>query len=85
MKIDKCEKLVCNLFNRKNYVVHIKPLQEALNLGLILQKVHKVIYFNQEAWLKLYIDVNTELRTKAKNDFEKVFFKLMNNSVFGKL
>ena len=84
MKINKCTKLVCNLYDKKNYVVHIRSLKQALNHGLILKKVHRVIQFNQEAWLKPYIDMNTELRKKAKNDFEKDFFKLMNNAVFGK-
>ena len=84
MKIDKCRKLVCNLYNKKKYVVHIRSLKQALNHGLILKKVHRVIEFNQEAWLKPYIDMNTELRKKAKNDFEKDFFQLMNNAVFGK-
>ena len=84
MKIDKCTKLVCNLHDKENYVVHIRALKQALNHGLILKKVHRVIQFNQEAWLKPYIDINTELRKKAKNDFEKDFFKLMNNAVFGK-
>ena len=83
MKIDKCNKLVCNL-NDKKTVVHIRSLKQALNHGLILKKVRKVIQFNQEAWLKPYIDMNTELRRQAKNDFEKHFFKLMNNSFFGK-
>ena len=84
MEIDKCKKLVCNLCNRKKYVVHIRSLKQALNHGLKLKRVHRIIEFNQEAWLKTYIDMNTELRKIAKNDFEKDFFKLMNNAVFGK-
>ena len=84
MKIDKIKKLVCNLHDKKNYVAHISVLKQALDHGLKLRKVHRVIEFNQKAWLKEYIDVNTELRKKASNDFEKDFFKLMNNAVFGK-
>ena len=84
IKIDKCKKLVCNLRNKKKYVVHIKSLKRALNHGLKLRKIHRIIEFNQEAWLAPYIDMNTELRKLAKNDFEKDLFKLMNNSVFGK-
>ena len=68
----------------KKYVVHIRALKETLNHGLILKKVRRVIRFNQEVWLKPYINMTTELRTDAKNDFEKDFFKLMNNAVFGK-
>ena len=59
-------------------------LKQALNHGLKLKKAYRVIQFNQKAWLKPYIDMNTKLRTEAKNDFENDFFKLMNNSVFGK-
>ena len=84
MKIDKRKKLVCNLRNKKKYVVHIRSLKQALNHGLKLKKVHRIIEFIQEAWLKNYIDMNNELRKIAKNDFEKDFFKLMNNAVFGK-
>ena len=84
MKIDKCKKLVCNLRNKKKDLVHIRSLKQALNCELKLEKVHRIIEFNQEAWLKPYIDMNTELRKIAKNDFEKDFFKLMNNAVFGK-
>ena len=84
MKIGKCKKLVCNLYDKKNYVVHIRSLKQALNYGLILKKVRREIQFNQEAWLKPYIDMNTELRKKAKNDFEKDFFNLTNNAAFGK-
>ena len=84
MKIDKFRKLVSNLYDKKGYVLHITSLKQELNHGLILKKVHRVIRFNQEAWLKPYIDMNTGLRKQANNDFEKDFFKLMNNSDFGK-
>ena len=84
MKIDKCKKLVCNLSNKKKYVVHIKSLKQALNHGLKLKKVHRIIEFNEEAWLKPYIDMNAEIRKLTKNDFEKYLFKLMNNAVLGK-
>ena len=84
MKTDKCKKLVCNIHDKKKYVVHIRSLKQALNYGLKLKKVHRIIEFNQESWLKPYIDMNTGLRKIAKNDFEKDFFKLMNNAVFGK-
>ena len=79
MKIDNCNKLGFNLYDKKDYVVHIRSLKQALNHGLILKKVHRVIQFNQKAWIKAYIDMNTELRKKAKNDFEKDFLKLMNS------
>ena len=66
MKIKKCNKLVCNLYDKNNYVVHIRALKKALNYKLILKKLHKVIQLNQRAWLKSYIDMNTKLRTKPK-------------------
>ena len=72
------------LNDKENYAVHILALKQALNHGLKLSKVHNVIEFRQNAWLKSYIDMNTELSKKAKNEFEKELFKLMNNSVFGK-
>ena len=84
MIINNTKKLVCNLNDKKNYIVHINVLKQALDHGLKLRTVHRVIEFEQEAWLKEYIDVNTELRKKATNDFEKDFFKLMNSAVFGK-
>ena len=84
MKIDKCKKLICNLHDKKKYVVHIKSLKQALNHELKLKRVHRIIEFNQKAWLKSYIDMNTELGKLAKDDFEKDFFKLVNNAVFGK-
>ena len=84
MRIDKCNKLACNFYDKKIYVVHIRSLKQALNHGLISKKLHRVIQFNQESWLKPYIGMNTELRKQAKYNFEKDFFKLMNNAVFGK-
>ena len=82
MEVDKCKKLICNLYDDHiEYVDHISSLKQSLNHGLILKKVHRVIKFNQRAWLKEYIDMNTEYRMNAKNDFEKDFFKLMNNAV----
>ena len=71
---------VCKI---KNYVIHIRSLKQALIHGLVLKKVHRVIQFNQEAWLKSYIDMNTKFRKEANNDFGKDFLKLMNNAVFG--
>ena len=71
MKIDKCKNLVCNLLNRNKYVIHIKSLKLALNHGLKFKKIHRIIEFNQKAWLKPYIDINNELRKVAGNDFEK--------------
>ena len=84
MTINKCTKLVCTVQDKENYVVHIRALEQALNHGLILKQAHEVIEFRQEAWLKPYIDINTEFRQEAKNQFEKDFFKLMINSMFGK-
>ena len=84
MKINKCTKLVCNTYSKDNYVIHVSALKQALNYELKLIKVYRIAQFDQEDWLKSYIDANTKLRMKAKNDFEKDFFKLMNNAVFGK-
>ena len=83
-KVNKVKKLICDIEDKKKYVFHKRALKQALNRGLRLKKVHRIIQFKQKALLKVYIDMNTELRKNAKNEFEKNFFKLMNNSVFGK-
>ena len=85
MKINKVEKLLPNHKDKKNYVIHIRVLDQVLRHGLVLERIHRAIEFNQMDWMKPYIDFNTKLRTAATNDFKKDFFKLMNNSVFGKL
>ena len=84
MIIKKFETLVANLHNETEYIIHIINLKHALNHVLVLKKVHRVIKFSQHGQLEPYIDMNTDLRKKTKNDFEKDFFKLMNNAVFAK-
>ena len=78
------DKLVPHLYTHKNYVMHYRNLKFVQELGVRIDVVHQVLSFKQEPWLKSYIDFNTEKRKEAKNEFEKDFFKLMNNSVFGK-
>ena len=85
MKIEKVEKLVANLHDKTEYVIHIRNLKQALNHRLVLKKVHRVIKINQNAWLKTYIDMNTGIRKKAKNNFEKGFFNLINMQFLKKL
>ena len=82
-KNKKVEKRACSIEDEEKYVIHIRALKQALNCGLKLKK-YTVIKFQQKTWLKPYIDMNTKLRKEAKSGFEKNFFKLMNNSVFGK-
>ena len=78
------EKLVLTMEDKEKYVVHYKNLQFYLSQGMRLNKVHRVIEFDQEPWMEPYIRMNTEFRKQAKSDFETDFYKLMNNSVFGK-
>ena len=83
-KLNKTSKLITSLEDKKEYVIHISALKQALNHGLILKKIHKFIEFKQRAWMKPYTDENTKLRSESKNDFEKYLLKLMNNAVYGK-
>ena len=73
MKIERVEKLVINLHDKTEYVIYVRNLKQALNHELVLETVHRVIKFNENAWLKESIDMNTDLRKETKNDFEKEF------------
>ena len=84
IKIDKSTKLSCNFNDENCYPIHICALKQALNHGLKLEKAHSVISFSQSGWLKQYFDHNVEFRMKADNDFERDYFKLLNNSFYGK-
>ena len=74
---------IFNLFIKTEYLTHIKNLKQAVNHVLVFEKVDRVIRFNKKSWIKLYIDINTDLKKAAKNDSEKGFLKLMNNSALG--
>ena len=84
VEVNKVNKLIPNLRDKKKYVIHYENLKQYLSLGLKLTKIHRGIKFEESQWLEKYIALNTELRTAARTNFEKDFCKLMNNSVFGK-
>ena len=84
MKVKQVEKVVTKLHDKTEYVTYIRNLKQVLNYELVLKKIDRVIKFNQKARLKLYFGMNSNLRKKAKNNFEKDFLKLMNNVVFEK-
>ena len=85
MKIEKVKKLGTNWHDKIEYVIHIRNLKHALNHRLGLKKTHRLIKFNQNAWLKPYIDMNTNISKKANNDFKRDLLKFMKNAVFVKI
>ena len=78
------KKLICDWEDKKNYLVHYRMLKFYIRHGMIVDKVHSIISFKQSRWLEKYINFNTQKRNKAKNDFEKDFYKLLNNAFYGK-
>ena len=80
----KSKKLICDWTDKKNSLIHYRVLKFYVRHGLIVEKIHEIISFKQSKWLESYISFNTQKRNKAKNDFEKDFFKLLVNAAFGK-
>lgn len=80
----KCSKLIPNLFDKSNYIIHYRNLKQCVQHGLIVKSINRVLTFQQSDWLKPFIELNTQLRNNARNSFEKNFYKLIINSNFGK-
>ena len=78
------KKLICDLSDKKNYLIHYRMVKFYVRHGMVVGKVHEIISFRQSRWLEKYINFNTQKRNKAKNDFEKDFYKLLNNAFYGK-
>ena len=83
-KYTKSKKLICDWTDKKKYLIHYRKLKFYVRHGMIVEKVHEIISFKQSKWLECYISFNTQKRNKAKNEFEKDFFKLLVNAAFGK-
>jgi hypothetical protein len=86
MKLDRtwCTKLTATLHEKKRYILHYRNLKTYLRLGMKLKKIHKMVRFSQTAWLKTYIEFNSQKRRETNSEFLRSFFKLLNNAVFGK-
>ena len=80
----QCRKLICDWTNKKNYLLHYRMLKFYVKHGMVVDKVYEIISFKQSKWLEKYINFNTQKRNLSKNDFEKDFYKLLNNSFYGK-
>ena len=76
--------MICDWTDKKKYLIHYRMLKFYVRHGMVVEKIHEIISFKQSKWLESYISFNTQKRNKAKNDFEKVFFKLLVNAAFGK-
>ena len=80
----KCKKLICDWTDKQKYLVHYRLLKFYVKHGMEIMKVHEVISFKQKKWLEKYIDYNTQKRNKTNDDFQKDFYKLLNNAFYGK-
>ena len=79
----KAKKFICDWTDKKNYSIHYRMLKVYVRHGMIVDKIHEIISFKQSKWFEKYISFNTQKRNKAKNEFEKNFYKLLNNAFYG--